>query len=379
MNSPLRLLVTTSDLVGRGSEREIANLLAWLPRDRFKISLCLWRDVFEYPCPADVPVTILDKTEPWHIIRTIDRLARHIDKEKPDVVFSQLNYVNTATGFSLIRARHRPAWIPRFAGNPQVEIRWPVLPWTRQSLKRATRVAGCSPSVAGSISKHLFVPTNKTISLPNVVDGNAIEQASLNSCPVDRPADKKVIVTVGGLVDQKDHFLLIDAFADLQRPDAELWIVGKGNGLDVERRRAAQRGIATQVRWLGFQSNPHVIVRAADLFVLSSRYEGLPNALLEAMIIGTPVVSTDCRFGPADLIEPGQTGWLVPVQDRSSLSAAMKEAIDHPAEARRRAELARDRIGKRFHSPKVVEEYATCFESLSPRDEFTLSARRPAG
>jgi glycosyltransferase involved in cell wall biosynthesis len=378
MTRRIRLLVTTSDFVGRGSERELANLLAWLPRDRFEISLVVWRNVFEYPCPADVTVTVLEKTRPWHIGRTIRRLSRHIDSARPDLVFSQLNYVNTATGSALVRSSHQPAWIPRFAGNPEVEIRWPVLPWTRYSLRRATRVAGCSDAVAGAISRHLRVPRERTIALDNVADVDEIERASRDVASVVKPSGKRVIVTVGGLVDQKNHPLLIEAVACLNRPDVELWILGKGPNLNREQRLAERLGWGERVRWLGFQSNPHAFVRQADLFVLSSRYEGLPNALLEAMIVGTPVISTDCPYGPADLIERNRTGWLTKVDDLEELVKAMAEALDRPEEAAHRAERARETVRRRFSPEQVVEAYSAAFEE-AVRVWNEGSARRGVG
>ncbi len=367
MTRRTRLLVTTSDLIGRGSERELSNLLRWLPRDRFEISLCLWRKVLEYPIPPDIPVTFLHKTRPWHIFRTIHRLKQHLDEVKPDVVFSQLNYVNTATGSAIGRMKSPPAWLARFAGNPEVEIRWPVLPWTRRSLQRAALVAGCSRAVAAAVERHLGVPRGRTISLDNIVDVDEIDRASRQEPAIARPTGRKLVVSVGGLVDQKDHDTLIRALAELGRSDVELWILGKGPNERQLERLTRSLGLGDRVRLTGFQSNPHAIVRQADLFVLSSRYEGLPNALLEAMIVGTPVVSTDCPYGPADLIELGRTGWLTPVGDVGALARGIEEALGWPEEARRRAERAKQEVCRRFDPANVVEQYASAFESLARR------------
>jgi glycosyltransferase involved in cell wall biosynthesis len=368
MSSRLRLLVTTSDLVGRGAERELVNLLRRIPRDRFDVHLCLWRAVFDYAPPDDVPVAVLDKRRWWHVFRARRRLARLIDDLQPDLVYSQLNYVSTVTGSALAAARRPPAWICRLAGNPRVEIRQPVLAWTRRSLRRADAVVGCSRGAGRAIVEHLRIPPQRVRILPNVVDVDEVLRLAQAPSPVPKPPGVFVFASAGRLTPQKNHALLLDAFARLNRPGCELWILGEGPLRTSLQRRAARLGIAESVRWLGFQKNPFAVLRAADVFVLSSDYEGLPNALIEAMLCGLPAVSTDSPFGPAELIDDG-LGRLVPVGDAEALASAMRRMLDERARAAETGRAARERIVDLLHPDRIVPQYLSLFEQCARSKE----------
>jgi glycosyltransferase involved in cell wall biosynthesis/CTP:molybdopterin cytidylyltransferase MocA len=142
------------------------------------------------------------------------------------------------------------------------------------------------------------------------------------------------ILTVGKLKDEKEHALLIRAFARMDRAqDARLMIVGNGPQEDELRQVAAQTGVGERVVLPGFTTDPWPFYRSADLFVLSSRFEGYPLVLVEAMKCGLSVVSTDCKSGPREILDGGRFGRLVPVGDEEALSRAMAEALADPAQS----------------------------------------------
>jgi glycosyltransferase involved in cell wall biosynthesis len=128
---------------------------------------------------------------------------------------------------------------------------------------------------------------------------------------------------------QKDFNTLITAFAVLRRSrHAKLVILGEGSLRDKLEAQAFRLGVADDILMPGFQSNPYAWYATADVFVLSSVHEGFGNVLVEAMACGTPVVSTDCPSGPAEILENGRYGRLVPVSDPISLAKAIKEQLD---------------------------------------------------
>jgi glycosyltransferase involved in cell wall biosynthesis len=150
------------------------------------------------------------------------------------------------------------------------------------------------------------------------------------------------ILTVGALIDAKNHALLVRSFARLRRRrPARLMILGQGDLLASIQHHAAEQGVAEDVILPGFTIDPWPYYASANLFVLSSDYEGYPNVLVEAMRSGLSVVSTDCISGPREILGRSEYGSLVPVGDEAALAQAMEEALARPTDpdlVRRRAE-----------------------------------------
>lgn len=135
------------------------------------------------------------------------------------------------------------------------------------------------------------------------------------------------VVTVGSMKAQKNHPLLLRAFARLDRSDARLMFVGDGAGRVKLLSLARELGVADRIILAGFHSDPTPFYKTADLFVLSSDYEGFGNVIVEAMACGTPVVSTDCPSGPSEILDGGRYGTLVPLRDPIALSQAIEAAL----------------------------------------------------
>jgi glycosyltransferase involved in cell wall biosynthesis len=145
------------------------------------------------------------------------------------------------------------------------------------------------------------------------------------------PVNAARILTVGTLNTVKDHRLLIDAFARLRRQRAAtLVILGEGPSRDELTAQAEILDVAAHVRMPGFVIDPAPFYATADLFVLSSRFEGYGNVLVEAMHAGLSVVSTDCPIGPREILDGGRYGRLVPCGDPAALAQAMADALDEP-------------------------------------------------
>jgi glycosyltransferase involved in cell wall biosynthesis len=161
------------------------------------------------------------------------------------------------------------------------------------------------------------------------------------------------ILAVGSLKHQKNHSHLIHAFAKLvKNRRAKLMILGQGELRAELERLASALGVADRVVMPGFAVNPWPYYASADLFVLSSDYEGFGNVIVEAMHAGLPVVSTDCNDGPAEILDQGRYGTLVPCGDADRLASAMAAALD--SEIDREAQKARAAV---FSADAAVDRY----------------------
>ena len=160
------------------------------------------------------------------------------------------------------------------------------------------------------------------------------------------------VLTVGTMKTVKNHPLLLRAFARLDRPDARLMFAGDGTGRKALLSLARDLGVVDQVIFAGFQLDPTPFYETADLFVLSSNYEGFGNVIVEALATGTPVVSTDCPSGPAEILENGKWGRLTPVGNADALAEAMRASLedDHDTAAlkRRTADFAPEIAARKY-------------------------------
>lgn len=174
------------------------------------------------------------------------------------------------------------------------------------------------------------------------------------------------VVTLGRLDEQKNHKLLIDAFCEAaaEIPDAELLIYGEGKLKAQLQQQIRELGMENRIRLMGLTADVAGVLAEAGCFVLSSDYEGMPNALMEAMAAGVPSISTDCPCGgPEMLIEHGKTGLLVPICDQKALADAIQTMLTQPEMAEKMGEAGRV-SAQRFLPEKVFRQWKAYFASF---------------
>ena len=184
------------------------------------------------------------------------------------------------------------------------------------------------------------------------------------------------VVAMGRLVKQKGFDLLLKAFGQCAAKHAgwSLVIVGEGHERQCLEALAADLGIQDRVRLAGLVKEPVSILRGADIFVMSSRYEGFPNALLEAMACGLAVISTDCATGPRDIICDGVDGVLVLPNDVGSLAAAMDRLMADKVERQRLGAKALA-VTERFSGEKIMKQWDELLLQVSIDKPFSLAGR----
>jgi glycosyltransferase involved in cell wall biosynthesis len=230
----------------------------------------------------------------------------------------------------------------------------------RSAYLAADAIVAVSDGVADDLASHADLPREKITTVYNPVVGPELELRARE--PLDHPwfapGAAPVILAAGRLDPQKDFATLLRAFAQVRaRRPARLLILGAPSlaapGHAGELAALADNlGIAADVAMPGFADNPFAFMARAAVFVLSSRYEGLPGVLIQALACGCPVVSTDCPSGPAEVLEGGRLGPLVAVGDAAGMAAAIERLLDHPPP---RADL--EAGARRFEVERSVDRY----------------------
>jgi glycosyltransferase involved in cell wall biosynthesis len=287
--------------------------------------------------------------------RTVDSilpLARYLRRERPTALLSALTHVNVAAVFATLLSGHRTRIVVSERSTisqesaevtgATVHLAYKLVPWT---YARADGIVAVSSRVAKDLSNYTNLPLEQISVINNpVVTKNTLQLASE---PVDHPwfgpDQPPVILGVGRFSPEKDFGTLVRAFEEVRRSrPARLVLLGEGR-----RERAKleamveQLGLQEAVYLPGFVKNPHAYMSRAAALVLTSRWEGSPNVLVEAMACGTPVVSTDCQSGPREILEDGRYGRLCPVGDSRQIAQAILETLTDPVppeSLRRRAE-----------------------------------------
>lgn len=298
------------------------------------------------------------------------KLLRYLRNARPEVVL--------ANGASSIILATLARWFtPRFiviariptnlsAGLAKVNLKWRIIRTVQASLlPLADAIVTNSAGSSEDIVRSLPAASDKVRTIHNpVVRPSMADEARQ---PVEHPwfhsHGPPIILAAGRLDPAKDYATLMRAFALVaQQRDVRLVVLGEG----AERRNLVELthelGVAHRVDFPGFHANPFAFMAKARLFVLSSKQEGMPNVLIQAMACGTPVVSTDCPSGPREVLEDGHWGPLVPVGDAEALADAMSTTLDRaprPASLTSRAAA--------FSAKGSIHAYARLIEELRGR------------
>ncbi len=282
------------------------------------------------------------RAKPWlRVQAVVPALAEWLRREKPEVFVAAANHAVLPA----IRAWRR-------AGHPEIALALRVSnaiighrqrlgdPLKRRIWKRSLPQAHAVATVATALEQEILALAPALSGHVRTISNPVI--AALP--PLQREPDSRpLLLGVGRLVEQKDFATLIEAFAILRRErEARLVILGEGPQRALLQRRIDGLGLGDDVQLAGFADDPLPWYRRARLMVLSSRWEGMPGVLIEAMAAGCPVASTDCAGGSRELLRNGELGPLSPVGDAPALAASMAAALDHPVAAEQLRQRAAD-------------------------------------
>ncbi|WP_165912112.1 glycosyltransferase [Novosphingobium sp. PhB165] len=334
-----------NSLAGGGAERVFTTLVKELSAREcgLAITVALLDDESEeaYSLPEDIPVERLGTR--GGMLRSITQLRRVVARLRPDVTVSFLSRANVAAVVAMRRIG-RPAIISERV-NTTAHLRSGRFGFLSRLLIRSTypsarQIIAVSEGVARTLEEDFAIERERICVIYNPVDLDRIQR--LAAAEPEIPVSAHDFVTMGRLVANKNTAMAIRALAASQT-DGRLILLGDGPLHGELEALAHSLGIADRVHLAGFLANPYAVLARAGCYLLTSDAEGFPNAMLEAMACGLPVVATDCPSGPAEILqvalggsEPafGAGGALVAMNDHRAMAYCMDRLVTPPARER---------------------------------------------
>ncbi|MDT8382974.1 MAG: glycosyltransferase [Gammaproteobacteria bacterium] len=333
-----KIAIFISDLDCGGAQRVMLTLAEGFVAQGFSVDMVLARGggILENEVPDGVRLVSLSgekKKKLLFSLKVLVCLVGYLRSVKPEAVLSSITGANLVAVLARGIANLDTVLVLRHE-NTAPNISSQLRTWLVKKLyPRSDAVITVSAGAGLDLKKIIDLKDEKLHVIENPVNSTKIRKLAQD--PVSEPwfndVDIPVLISVGRLYPQKDFVTLIRAFAKMRETHpARLIILGEGPERDRLELLVRQLGLENDVSMPGIVQNPYPWMRAATVFTLSSLWEGLPIALMEAMALGCRIVATDCHSGPRELLDDGKYGMLVPVSNEDALSEACIAALDAP-------------------------------------------------
>jgi glycosyltransferase involved in cell wall biosynthesis len=332
-----RLAMFLPSLAGGGAEKSMLRLAGGLVGRGYALDLVVARAEGPYLSSIPEQVRLVD-LKSSRALFSLPPLVAYLRRERPEALLSTLDFANVLA-----------LWARRLAGVPDRAVvleQNTISNTSRHSQQKRQRlvpilvkafypwadyIVGNSGGVVEDLALITGLPDHRIQVIYNSVVTPELQEkvvAPLND-PWFEPGQPPVVLAVGRLTQQKDFPTLIEAFAIVrQSMSARLLILGEGPERPALEAMVENLGIKGDVNLAGFVENPYAYMSRSSVFVLSSRWEGLPTVLIEALYCNVPVIATDCPSGPREILANGRYGKLVPIQDVSALAEAIRAALN---------------------------------------------------
>jgi len=355
-------------LVFGGAERVLVHLINHLNKEKYSICLVLFEDILDYKEDLHFSgeIVYLDKKSRWDFFKLILKLRKTMKTYQPDTILSFLHYTNIITVMAslFLRRKFKLIICERSYPSkylPKVRLRHLIKWLMRFTYRKADIILAVSKSIARVLEEDFNIKSEKIKTIYNPVILEEIKTKCQKEIkhPFFEDERTQIIMGVGRLVEEKRFDRLLRTFSLVRKKRDRVYLIILGEG---ELRKELEN-LSLELRvdkwtdFVGFQSNPYAWIRKADIFVLSSDFEGFPNVILEAMACGTPVISTDCQSGPNEIIVNGQNGILVPTEDEKALAEAILKL------------LTNDNLRKRFSEEGKKKAETLGIEKILPQYE----------
>ncbi len=383
----LRVLFVIGTMSGGGAERQVVEILRLIDRSRFEPLLYLATRTGELlaSIPSDVPILAFrdESPETWmqRFVRRckLSPVARYLHlagvlrRERIDVIYDRTYRATLdAAGATWFRPTPR---LSCCVIDPQPELemharRGRGLIWkiARSAYRRASLVLANSVGLRGRVIDYFRLPPDHVVTCRNLLDLDRLDRLANEPLPMNLLSEPFLLVAAGRLHAQKGYHYLLEAIDELvnrRQRQLRLVVLGTGELQSQLEEFVRDHGLQQHVTFAGFVANPLPWFRQANLFVLPSLFEGLPNSLLEAVACGTPALATDCPSGPSEILDEGRLGGLVAPADAGALADTIQAAMDCYPEWQQRAVLARESVRQRYDASTGMRELETLIERVA--------------
>jgi glycosyltransferase involved in cell wall biosynthesis len=352
MTDRIRVLFAIGSLGCGGSERQLLNILTRLDRSRFEPHLYLLDRSGEFlaEVPNDVSITAFsDDAQPGGIYvpgkifrQQVSHLTEHLRSSRFDVLYDRTFLMPPVTGPAT-----KATGVPRIStitADPDRDLTnnlnrfvWLKKKLIGQAYREAACVVGVSDGVRRSAETFYDLDAAKTRTIYNGFDFEQIRSRAADECPIELPGDEDSfrIACVGRLQHEKGVDVLLRALkiAVHDRGLVHVRLLAVGDGPDADSLMSLSHDLRLEkfVTFVGFQPNPNAILARCRLLCLPSRYEGMPNALVEALACGLATIASNCPHGPREILEDERLGELVTPEDETALASAIERAVEKPS------------------------------------------------
>ncbi len=365
-----RVAMLLPRLSGGGAERVFLDLASeWV--DQHEVDLVVMRKEGELVDHVPHGVRLVDlgiqREAVLGALEATRAFARYLRERAPRAVVSTLYWANLVALWGAWISRRDPRVLLRHPNMhsriPEEDVDRVFRAMARVFYPRAERFVAVSSGVKQELVDAFGVPSERVSVVPNPVPVDRIREDA--KAPLEHAFYEEgdpVVIGMGSLTRQKDFATLIDAFARVNETRASrLLILGEGPLRSALEERVRERGLEERVDLPGFVENPFPYLDRADVFALSSRWEGLPNVLLQALAVGTPSVSTDCPSGPDEILTGPLERFLCPVGDEEALAERILEALEDPPPN----PVLQEAI-EPFRSDRIANEYLELLTDEAP-------------
>lgn len=359
-------------LTGGGAERTIVNIANGLNRTKYSVHLLIfdrpasgkYKDEYSHLLYQDIVVhnlgiKICKKNYP----RMLLEIGKKITEINPDIVMSTMLRPNIMLTAALILSKYKGKVVLRESTNrTATHVKWverKIIKYIYSSF--ADKTIALSQGVKDDLSNNFGVSEKRIQVIYNPADLESIQKLSQEHVNVN---EGNIIIAVGRLTAQKDYPTLIKALCLLKNQEEfHMYILGKGELERDIKNEIHNEGLDQYVSMIGFQSNPYKYIRCSDIFVLSSAWEGFGHVVVEAMACGAAVISTDCPYGPNEIITDHVNGILVPVGDYKKIADAIIKIL-HDSKLKSEMKANAKVRAQDFDRNKIVKQYEILFEEL---------------